>query len=112
MSVRSRTAATSSSLILPATFLPSIFSSRRLEQPALGKEQLLVDPQSVPVRHAGDVVGDTGRKVSRRPMVLLRHLLRVIEVVREQAPDHRDRLVLLRTGLVPKVDVVEQELAQ
>jgi hypothetical protein len=36
----------------------------------------------------------------------------VIEIVREQAPDHRDRLVLLRARLVPQVDVVEQELAQ
>src|SRR5262245_41315557 len=102
MSVRSRTAATSSSLILPAT--PSF--PKRLEQPPAGKEQPLVDPESVPVGHPGDVVGDARRQVSRRPMVLLGHLLRVIEVVREESPDHRDRLVLLGARLLPQVDVV------
>src|SRR4029434_5211007 len=77
----------------PAGHVPPLdLASRRLQQPALGKEQLFVDPQSVPVGHAGDVVGDTGRQVSRRSMVLLWNLLGVIEVVREQAPDHRDRL--------------------
>ena len=81
-------------------------TTSRLEQPALGKEELLVDPQSVPVRHAGDVVGDAGRQVSRRPMVLLRHLLRDARGSARTGPDQRDRPCPARArASVPQVDV-------
>ena len=56
----------------------------------MGKEQLLIDPQSVPVRHAGDVVGDTGRQGSRRPLVLLRNRVGGLAAQGDQGGTPRD----------------------
>src|SRR4051812_38775690 len=96
MSVRSRTSWTSSCLILPATRAPSVL----LQEPAPGKEELLVRPEGEPVRHPGDVVGDAGGRVPRGQMVLLGDLVRMVQVVREQRPQERHGLVLLVGGRV------------
>src|ERR1041385_6796875 len=111
MSARSRTASTSSCLIRPATWCPPL-GVPPLQQPALGKEELLVGPECVPVGHARDVVGDVGPQVAGRAQVLLRDLLRMLKVVREERPDQRDGLLLFGTSLAPQVDPVEQEVPQ
>src|SRR5690242_3104245 len=103
MSVRSRTSATSSCLILPATRAPP----QLLQEPAPGKEELLVRPEGKPVRHPGDVVGDAGGRVPRSQMVLLGDLVGMVEVVGEQRPQERHGLVLLVVRGVAQVDVLE-----
>src|SRR5688572_13013089 len=108
MSVRSRTASRSSCLILPATSCGSFPltrpDGRLLQKPTSGKEETLVRPQGEPVRHTGDVVGDMGRRVARRTMVLRRDVLWVVEVVTDERPDYRDGLLLLRASVIAKID--------
>src|SRR6266511_1022314 len=97
MSVRSRTSSTSSERIRPAIPWLSFLRVRslRLQQPALGKEELLVCPEGEPVGHPRDVVGDLGGQVARDSPVFARHGLRMLKVVREQRSDQLHDLFLL-----------------
>src|SRR5213593_1982132 len=110
MSVRSRTASTSSCRISPAMLLPPY--PDRLKQPALGKEESLLRSKGEPVRHPRDVIGHLGGQVVRGGAVFGRHGLRMLKVVREERPDQLDGLALLVGGLGPQVHPLEQELPQ
>src|SRR5687768_4651108 len=81
MSVRSLTASMSSCLMRLMYSRPSL---PLVVQPPTGKEQSLVRPEGVPVRHARDVVGHPDREVTRRSMVLLGHVVRMVEEMLEQ----------------------------
>jgi len=80
-----------------------------LEQPPLGKEELLVRPEREPIRHPGDVVGHMRGCVARRTEVFGWDRLRVSKVVREEGPDQPPRLFLLRPAVLPEVDPLEEE---
>src|SRR6266487_3019626 len=106
MSVASRTAWMSSSRNR-ANGAP-----RLLQEPAPGKEELLVRAEGKSVRHPGDVVGDASGHVPRGQMVLLGDLLRMVQVVGEQRSEQGDRLLLLLGRGVAEVDALEQERAE
>src|SRR2546425_9803747 len=114
MSVRSRTASTSSERIRPAIPWRSFLRVRslRLQQPTLGKEELLVGPEGEPVGHPRDVVGDLRGQVAWDGPVLGRHGLRVLKVVREQRSDQLHRLFLLGPSLGTQVDAAKQEVSE
>src|SRR6266480_5928300 len=105
MSVRSLTASMSSCRIRATPLLIA------LQEPAPGKEEPLVRPKSVPVRHAGDVVRDSGAQVPRGPLVLRGKFGRMFQVVLEQIPGQLDGLVVILVGALPEVHLGEHEVA-
>src|SRR5438093_10952937 len=106
MSVRSLTASMSSCRIRATPLLIA------LQEPAPGKEEPLVRPKSVPVRHAGDVVRDPRGQVPRGSLVLGRKFGRMLQVVLEQIPEQLDRLVVILVSALPEVYLGEHEVAE
>src|SRR5439155_9172905 len=106
MSVRSLTASISSCRIRATPLLIA------LQEPTPGKEEPLVRPKSVPVRHAGDVVSHAGGQVSRGSLMLGGKLVRMFQVVLEQIPKQLDGLVVILVRAFPEVDLGEHEVAE